>query len=89
MLLLHTNESFYGNIDTRREQFQQYYTLFDNVKEMTQLWFETQNKWIFLRSALANLNVENDDQTYLKQIYVKYAEVDENFRVTDWRFSFE
>jgi len=56
---------------------------------MTQLWFETQNKWIFLRSALANLNVENDDQTYLKQIYVKYAEVDENFRVTDWRFSFK
>jgi hypothetical protein len=48
---------------------------------MTQLWFETQNKWIFLRSALANLNLENVDQTYLKQIYIKYTEIDENFRV--------
>jgi hypothetical protein len=50
---------------------------------MTQLWFETQNKWIFLRSALANLNLTNDDQTYLKQIYTKYTDVDENFRVID------
>lgn len=56
---------------------------------MTQLWFETQNKWIFLRSALANLNLENDDQTYLKQIYIKYTEIDENFRVINSRFIFK
>ena len=48
---------------------------------MTQLWYETQNKWIFLRSALVNLNVTNDEQTYLKQIYVKFTDIDENFRV--------
>jgi hypothetical protein len=48
---------------------------------MTQLWFETQNKWIFLRSALVNLNEINDDPTYLKQIYTKFTDVDENFRV--------
>lgn len=48
---------------------------------MTQLWYETQNKWIFLRSALANLNGINDDQTALKQIFIKYTDVDENFRV--------
>ncbi len=81
LLLLHTNEPFHTNIDTRREQFQQYYTLFDNVKEMTQLWFETQNKWIFLRSVLANLSVTNDDQSYLKQTFIKYKDVDESFRV--------
>ncbi|CAF5051465.1 unnamed protein product, partial [Rotaria magnacalcarata] len=80
LLLLHSNESFHSNIDNRHEQFQQYYVLFDNVKEMTQLWFETQNRWIFLRSALANLKVANDDQTYLKQIYIKFADIDETFR---------
>ncbi|CAF3428145.1 unnamed protein product [Rotaria socialis] len=80
LLLLHSNESFHSNIDNRHEQFQQYYALFDNVKEMTQLWFETQNRWIFLRSALANLKVANDDQTYLKQIYIKFADIDESFR---------
>lgn len=87
LLLLHTNEPFHSNIDTRREQFQQYYTLFDNVKEMTQLWYETQNKWIFLRSALVNLNLPNDDQTELKQIFIKYTDVDENFRVKLFCFS--
>jgi len=56
---------------------------------MTQLWYETQNKWIFLRSALANLNISNDDQTYLKQIYIKYTEIDENFRVINSRFIFK
>ena len=86
LLLLHTNEPFYANIDTRREQFQQYYTLFDNVKEMTQLWVETQNKWIFLRSALANLNATNEEQSTLKQIFVKFADVDENFRVNQLNF---
>ncbi len=86
MLLLHTNEPFYGNSDTRREQFQQYYTLFDNVKEMTQLWFETQNKWIFLRSALANLNATNDDQSYLKEIFMKFTDIDESFRVIQLNF---
>lgn len=48
---------------------------------MTQLWSETQNKWIFLRSALTNLNINNNDQTYLKQIFIKFQENDENFRV--------
>ncbi|CAF4982781.1 unnamed protein product, partial [Rotaria sp. Silwood1] len=80
LLLLYTNEPFHSNVDTRREQFQQYYRLFDNVKEMTQLWFETQNRWIFLRSALANLNIKTDEQTNLKQIYMKFTEIDENFR---------
>lgn len=80
-MLLYSNEPFHNNIDNRREQFQQYYTLFDNVKEMTQLWLETQNRWIFLRSVLINLNIENDDQTHLKNIYVKFTEIDENFRV--------
>lgn len=80
-MLLHTNESFHGNVDTRREQFQQYYSLFDNVKEMTQLWFETQNKWIFLRSALANLHSTNDENDFLKGILLKFNDVDENFRV--------
>lgn len=80
-MLLHTNESFHGNADTRREEFQQYYTLFDNVKEMTQLWFETQNKWIFLRNALANLPSHSDEQEYFKGIFLQFNEVDENFRV--------
>ncbi|CAF4673634.1 unnamed protein product, partial [Rotaria sp. Silwood2] len=47
LLLLYSNEPFHSNMDNRRDQFQQYYRLFDNVKEMTQLWFETQNRWIF------------------------------------------
>ena len=81
MLLLHQNESFDGNADTRREEFQQYYTLFDNVKEMTQLWFETQNKWIFLRNALANCPSNADEQEYLKGIFLQFNEVDENFQV--------
>ena len=80
-MLLHTNESFHGNSDTRREEFQQYYTLFDNVKEMTQLWFETQNKWIFLRNALANFPSNTDEQEYFKGIFIQFNEVDENFRV--------
>jgi len=75
-------------MDTRREQFQQYYTLFDNVKEMTQLWCETQNKWIFLRSALANIIMTNDDRTYLQQIFIKYADVDDNFRVIQFGLCF-
>jgi hypothetical protein len=53
---------------------------------MTQLWFETQNKWIFLRSALVNLNGINDDQTYLKPIYLKFTDIDENFRVIYFHF---
>lgn len=80
-LLLHTNEPFHIDMDNCREQFQQYYTLFENVKEMTQTWFETQNKWMFLRSALANLTVTNDDQTFLKEIHLKFINADENFRV--------
>ncbi|CAF1088574.1 unnamed protein product [Rotaria sordida] len=79
-LLLYSNEPFHNNIDSRREQFQQYYRLFDNVKEMTQLWFETQNRWIFLKSALVNLNITIDDQTNLKEIYNKFTEIDESFR---------
>jgi hypothetical protein len=70
-------------MDNCREQFQQYYTLFEDVKEMTQLWFEAQNKWMFLRSALVNLNVTNDDQRFLKQIHEKFTSADENFRVID------
>ena len=81
LLLLHTNESFHGNVDTRQEQFQQYYSLFDHVKEMTQLWFETQNKWIFLRSALANLQPTIDEHAFIKDLLLKFNDVDENFRV--------
>lgn len=80
-MLLHTNESFHGNADTRRDEFHQYYTLFDNVKEMTQLWLETQNKWIFLRNALVNLPTNSDEQEYFKGILLQFNEVDENFRV--------
>jgi len=80
-LLLHTNEPFSNEINTRREQFQQYYNLFDNVKEMTQLWFETQTKWIFLRSAFANFNLNTQASNYFQQIFIKFNEVDENFRV--------
>jgi len=79
--LLHTNEPFSNEINTRREQFQQYYNLFDNVKEMTQLWFETQTKWIFLRSAFANFNLNTQASNYFQQIFIKFNEVDENFRV--------
>ena len=81
LLLLHSNESFHRTVDSRREQFQQYYRLFDNVKEMTELWFETQNKWIFLRSALANLNVQHQSPVNLREIYLKFSETDESFRV--------
>ena len=63
-MLLYQNESFHGNADRRREEFEQYYSLFDNVKEMTQLWFETQNKWIFLLNALANCPSNTDEQEY-------------------------
>lgn len=79
--MLHTNEPFSNEINTRREQFQQYYNLFDNVKEMTQLWFETQTKWIFLRSAFANFNLNTQASNYFQQIFIKFNEVDENFRV--------
>ena len=79
--MLHSNEPFHGNSDTRRDQFQRYYTLFDNVKEMTHLWFETQNKWILLRSALANLTIPNDEQSNLRHLYLKFSDVDQNFRV--------
>ncbi len=80
-MLLHSNEPFRGSVDSRREQYQQYYTLLDDVKRLTELWNETQNKWIFLRSALANLNVTDDNQSNLKDIHVKFIEIDENFRV--------
>jgi competence protein ComGF len=57
---------------------------------MTQLWFETQNRWIFLRSALANLDGIDDDQTHLKEILMKFTDIDENFRVIhSFKFCFE
>ena len=48
---------------------------------MTQLWLETQNKWIFLRSALANLTASNEDQSSLERISMRFIDIDENFRV--------
>ena len=48
---------------------------------MTQLWLETQNKWIFFRSALANLTASNEDQSSLERISMRFIDIDENFRV--------
>ncbi|CAF1139632.1 unnamed protein product [Adineta steineri] len=87
-LLLHTNEPFHIDMDNCREQFQQYYILFDDIKYITQTWYEIQNKWMFLRSALVNLNITNDDQTYLKDFYQKFINVDESFR-TFQKFAFQ
>lgn len=82
LLLLHNNESFYSQRDSRQEQFQQYYRLFDNVQEMTQLWNQTQNKWIFLRSAIVNLNGTQLNSGQFKEILFQFKEIDEQFRVT-------
>jgi hypothetical protein len=49
LLVLHTNEPFFLDIDDCREQFQQSYSLFDEIKSVTQLCFDTQSKWIFVR----------------------------------------
>ena len=48
---------------------------------MTELWLEMQNKWIFLRSALANLTTSNENQLSLERISMRFIDVDENFRV--------
>ncbi|UJR29306.1 hypothetical protein I4U23_010520 [Adineta vaga] len=80
LLLLHTNEPFHIDIDNCREQFQRYYTFFDEIKILTQLWYETQNKWIFIRNALANLMEINDDRIVLKELYQKFIVVDQAFR---------
>jgi hypothetical protein len=49
LLVFHTNEPFHLDIDDCREQFQQYYSLFDEIKSVTQLFFDTQSEWIFVR----------------------------------------
>ncbi|CAF1514427.1 unnamed protein product, partial [Adineta ricciae] len=80
LLLLHTNEPFHIDIDNCREQFQQYYTLFDAIKTLTQLWYETQNRWIFVRSALANLIGVNDDRIFFRELHQKFIHADQDFR---------
>ena len=81
LLLLHTNEPFHIDIDNCRDQFQQYYTLFDAIKTLTQLWYETQSKWIFVRSALANLIGVNDDRIFFRELHQKFIHADQDFRV--------
>ncbi|CAF1283697.1 unnamed protein product, partial [Didymodactylos carnosus] len=78
LLLLHCNESFHGN-DSRQKQFQEYYNTLGNIKRITELWAQTQNKWIFLRSALANLTINENDRQ-MKQLQINFLDMDENFR---------
>ena len=81
LLLLHTNEPFHLDIDDCREQFQQSYSLFDKIECVTQLWFDTQSKWIFVRSALACLIGANDDRVLLHDLQQKFSAADQAFRV--------
>ena len=56
--------------------------LFEQIKEITLLWLETQNKWTFLRTTLTGDERSDDDQTHWRELHHTFNETDRRFRVS-------